>query len=289
MSGFSLDWLRLRAPFDLAARSRGLAVDFAAALPRARPLHLVDLGAGTGGNARALAPIVGGDQAWRLFDDDLALVAAQGPEHLAWAAREGHPAQDEGSGEVRVDAAGGCWHFRSARLDLRDGIEPALADACDGVTMAAFADLVGAAWIDRLAAALARRRLPLLAVLTVDGRRVWRPAAPEDAIVRAAFARHQRRDKGFGPALGPDATGHLAAVLAAAGFAVTTAASDWQIGSGDPAMLRALVTAEAGAAGEAAPESAAAIAAWQTRRAAELAAGILAVTIGHCDLLAVPR
>jgi hypothetical protein len=289
MSGFSLDWLRLRAPFDLAARSRGLAVDFAAALPRARPLHLVDLGAGTGGNARALAPIIGGDQMWRLFDDDPALVAAQGPEHLAWAAREGDPARDGGSGEVRVEAAGGHWHFRGNRLDLRCGIEPALADACDGVTMAAFADLVGATWIDRLVAALARRRLPLLAVLTVDGRRVWRPAAAEDAIVRAAFARHQRRDKGFGPALGPDAPGRLAAALAAAGFAVNTAASDWQISGGDQAMLRALVAAEAGAAGDAAPEAAAAITAWRMRRMGELAAGILAVTIGHCDLLAVPR
>jgi hypothetical protein len=289
MSGFSLDWLRLRAPFDLAARSRGLAVDFAAALPRTRPLHLVDLGAGTGGNARALAPIIGGDQAWRLFDDDPALVAAQSAEHLRWAAGEGHRAQDEGSGGVRVAAAGGRWHFRSDRLDLRGGVESALGDACDGVTMAAFADLVGATWIDRLAVALARRRLPLLAVLTVDGRRVWRPAAPEDAIVRAAFARHQRRDKGFGSALGPDAPSHLAASLAGAGFDVTTAASDWQIGSGDQAMLRALVAAEAGAAGQAAPESAAAITAWRTRRAAELAAGTLAVTIGHCDLLAVPR
>ncbi|HEV2547930.1 MAG TPA: class I SAM-dependent methyltransferase [Stellaceae bacterium] len=289
MSGFSLDWLRLRAPFDLAARSRSLAVDFAAALPRARPLHLVDLGAGTGGNARALAPVIGGDQIWRLFDDDPALVAGQGAEHLAWAAREGHRAQDDGSGEVRVKAAGGHWRFRGDRLDLRGGVEPALAGACDGVTMAAFADLVGAAWIDRLAAALARRRLPLLAALTVDGRRVWRPAAAEDAIVRAAFARHQRRDKGFGPALGPDAPRYLAAALAAAGFAITTAPSDWQVGSSDQAMLRALVGAEAAAAGEAAPESAGAITAWQTRRAAELAAGILAVTIGHCDLLAVPR
>ncbi len=289
MSVFSLDWLRLRAPFDLAARSRRLAMDFAAALPRARPLHLVDLAAGTGGNARALAPVIGGDQMWRLFDDDAALVAAQGPEHLAWAAREGYRAQDEGSNGMRVDATGGCWHFRADRLDLRGGIEPAVDDACDGVAMAAFADLVGAAWIDRLAATLARRRLPLLAALTVDGRRVWRPAAPEDAIVRAAFARHQRRDKGFGPALGPDAPGHLAAALAAAGFAVTTAASDWQIGTADQAMLRALVAAEAAAAVAAAPEDATAIAAWRERRAAELVAGTLAVTIGHCDLLAVPR
>jgi hypothetical protein len=289
MSGFSLDWLRLRAPFDLAARNGRLAADFAAALPRARALHLVDLGAGTGSNARALAPVIGGDQVWRLFDDDPALVAGQGPEHLAWAARHGYAARGETPDGILIEAAGARWRLQPHPLDLRDGIDAALAGACDGVTMAAFADLVGAPWMERLVAILARRRLPLLSVLVVDGRRDWRPPAREDGIVRDAFAIHQRCDKGFGPALGTDAPRHLAAMLAAAGFVVTAAPSDWHIGPGDPAMLRALIAVEAEAAAEAAPEAVDVIGRWQARRQSEIAAGALAVTIGHCDVLALPR
>ena len=289
MSGFSLDWLRLRAPFDLAARNGRLATDFVAALPRTRPLHLVDLGAGTGGNARALAPVIGGDQVWHLFDDDPALLAGQGPEHSAWTARAGYAARDEATSGVLIEAAGARWRLHPRRLDLRDGIDAALAGPCDGVTLAAVADLVGARWLGRLAAIAAERRQPLLSVLAVDGRREWRPAAPEDGIVCAAFAAHQRRDKGFGPALGPEAPRQLAASLAAQGFAVTTAQSDWQIGPGDRAMLQALIAAEAEAATAAAPDAAPAVARWRARRQSEIAAGVLTVIIGHCDVLALPR
>ena len=92
MIGFSLDWLRLRAPFDRAARDAGLARRFAAALrrPAGRPPRLVDLGTGTGANARVLAPVIGGDQDWLLLDSDAAMLGFCAAEHLAWAAREGY-------------------------------------------------------------------------------------------------------------------------------------------------------------------------------------------------------
>lgn len=291
MSGFGLDWLRLRAPFDRAARSGALAEAFAAALRSGggRPVRLIDLGAGIGGNARALAPLIAVDQAWELIDNDATLLAWQRREHLAWAKGGGYAVRDEGTAALLIDAHGACWRFAGRQLDLAADLENAFAERCDGVAMAAFADLVGASWIDRLVAALRRGPLPLLSALEVDGRREWQPAAPEDPLVREAFAAHQRRDKGFGAALGAEAPQYLAASLAAQGFAVTTEASDWQIGTGDPAMLRALIAGEAEAAREAAPAAASAIARWQARREAEIAAGALTVTIGHCDLLAVPR
>src|SRR6185312_14115446 len=68
MSKFSADWLALREPADRAARDRGLARRFAAALPP-RP-RIIDLGAGTGATARALAPFVAGT--WILVDRDAA-------------------------------------------------------------------------------------------------------------------------------------------------------------------------------------------------------------------------
>jgi hypothetical protein len=291
MSGFSRDWLQLRAPFDFAARSGALAEAFAAAVRRAnhRPLRLIDLGAGIGGNARALAPLIAVDQTWDLVDNDAMLLASQRLEHRAWAERCGYAVRDDGREGLLIDAPGARWLFAGRHLDLATDLEHALADGGDGVAMAAFADLVGASWIDRLVAALAREPRPLLSALEVDGRREWRPSAPEDPIVREAFAAHQRRDKGFGAALAAEAPRYLAASLAARGFTVTTATSDWHVGAEDRAMLRVLISGMAKAAAEAEPEAAATIAGWQARREAEINAGALTLTIGHCDLLAVPR
>src|SRR5262245_57060417 len=50
------DWLALREPFDAASRSAALTAAVAAALPRGRPLRVLDLGCGTGSNTRYLLP-----------------------------------------------------------------------------------------------------------------------------------------------------------------------------------------------------------------------------------------
>ncbi len=290
MSGFSLEWLRLRAPVDRAARDLGLARRFAAALrrPADRPLRLVDLGTGTGANARALAPLIGGDQDWLLVDDDAVLLGFCAAEQIAWAAREAWSVEKAGDA-VLIRAGGARWRFAARRLDLRHGPALALADAPDGLAFSALADLVSAAWIDALAKALERRRVPLLSALAVDGRRQWQPADATDTVLYEAFARHQQRDKGFGPPLAGAATVYLGARLAAAGYAVSTAASDWRVGSDHRALLAAVIEAERRAASEARPERAPDFASWAERRRAALAAGTLSLTIGHRDLLALPR
>jgi hypothetical protein len=290
VSGFSLAWLRQRAPFDDAARSVALARGFAVAIAAragGRRRRLVDLGAGAGANARALAPVIGGDQEWLLVDDDAALLAAQAGEHLDWATRAGWAVARSGDSVV-VHAGDAQWRFTSRRLDLARHGALAAIEPCDGVAMAALADLVTAAWVDALVAQVARRRVPLLSMLAVDGRREWRPAAPEDALIRDGFNRHQRGDKGFGPALGADAPEYMAARLTASGYAVSTAPSDWQIGATQRDMLAATVAGEAHAAGEARPDAAAAIAVWHARRKAEISAGTLSLRVGHRDVLGVP-
>ncbi len=249
MSNFSAAWLALRASADAAARDAGLAQRFAAALP----LHpkIIDVGAGTGANARALAPLVGGD--WVLVDRDAALLALGG-------------------------------EFTTALLDLAAGWDALDALGADAVTAAAFFDLVSEDWLARFARWLAARRLPLYATLTVDGRRAWSPADPDDAQIAAAFSRHQRRDKGFGAALGPAAPERLARLLADRGFAMADAASDWRLGPAGRGLIEALVRGEAQAAGV----EGTATAAWQQRRLDQAAAGLLHLTIGHRDLLALP-
>ena len=86
----------------------------------------------------------------------------------------------------------------------------------------------------------ARARWSLLA-LDYDGRRECVPGEAGDAPALAAFNLHQRRDKGFGPALGPRAAEVAAAAFAARGFRVQRAPSDWWLGPEEAALQDALL------------------------------------------------
>lgn len=289
MSRFSIDWLRLRESADLAARDPALARRFAAALAvrGAQPLQLLDLGAGTGANCRALLPRIAGDQEWLLIERDRDLIAVQGEEFTRWARRQGYPIR-AGGGDITIDAGAARWHIVSLPLDLMEGRAAIEALAIDGVAAAALFDLVSEAWVDWFADFLAARAVPLLAALTVDGRRQWQPPWDDDAVVVGSFRAHQARDKGFGPALGGAAPAVLRDTFAAHGFAVAESDSAWRLGAGDGALLAALIEGEAEAATVASPADAAAIAAWRKARLGRLAEHKLGLTIGHCDMLALP-
>jgi hypothetical protein len=287
MSGFSADWLRRREPFDLAARDHTLARSFATALGAHRPRKIIDLAAGSGANFRALAPLLGGDQDWLLVDHDAALLAAQATEIARWAGLQGWRCEPNDDALI-VQSAGACWRVRAQMLDLVQDLERIDFAASDGVTTTAFLDLVSAAWLQQLCRQLTHSQRPLLATLTVDGRRAWSPALPADVRIQAAFQRHQGGDKGFGPALGNTAATVLASHLAANGYSVTTARSDWHIGAEHPEMLLQMVTEAAAVATEADPANVTPIAQWSAQRSAQLAAAQLALEIGHLDLLAEP-
>ena len=83
MSGFSADWLSLREPYDLRARSTKVLAAVSAALAPLPALTIVDLACGTGSTLRALAPHLPAHQNWKLVDNDLGL--------LARAANASHP------------------------------------------------------------------------------------------------------------------------------------------------------------------------------------------------------
>lgn len=252
--GFSSTWLALREPADHAARDSALLL--AAAQAAGPEPVIVDLGCGTGSTIRAFEGRVQRAADWRLVDNDAFLL-----EQAAEGAKAG---------------------VTTHQLDLRD-LHKLPLDGATLVTASALLDLCARDWVASLADHLARHALPFYAALNYDGRMHWSPDDPADADVTLAFNQHQRGDKGFGPALGPDAAEAIAEIFAAAGFRVLQADSPWHLGPSEAALQHELLTGIAGAATEAGETNAAS---WQGRRTAQIAQ--TQCRIGHRDLLALP-
>ena len=318
---FDADWLALRERFDHAARSVALARRLADALPARRP-RLVDLGAGAGSLFRFLAPIIGRGQDWILIDADADVLDDAFGRTAAWARRQGFAATAQGD-VLSVATPRGLWRMearlsdltqfrsveetyrRAERSDTDEGVRlaatpspgasrrplPQAGEAygvpeADAVLCSALLDLVSRRWLLGLLDTL---RMPFLACLTVDGRDVWLPRHPADSIIRAAFRRDQRRDKGFGSALGVAAPSATLGGLAACGFATVSAPSDWHIPRTALRMQRALIEGIADAARNADPARDAAITAWEAARLHQAVRGRLAIRIGHRDILGLPQ
>jgi hypothetical protein len=170
--------------------------------------------------------------------------------------------------------------------DICLALDAALQGA-SAVTCAALLDLVSAAWINQLANRLASGRLPLLALLSYDGRMQWSLADASDAVLARAFHRDMLGDQGFGPALGPNAAFDLAAALTERGAITQLRDSYWRIAASDSAMLTAMnaslsAAARRGARGLEHP----AIEAWSALRARQIAGGEVSLVVGHQELLA---
>ena len=287
MDTFSADWLALREPADHAARATTLAERAADALQaqRARAaasaVRVIDLGSGSGSNLRYLAPRLPVPQHWHLLDHDAALLAD---------AAERAPVRADARSTMRAAAIAVQTH----RVDLRV-LPPDFVSVDNGgaspatlVTGSALLDLVSEAWLEGLADRLHTMGAVGLFALSYDGRIVCEPADPLDAEVRDLVNRHQRTDKGFGPATGPEATSILAPRLARRGYTVHVASSDWDLGAESPELQRQLVEGWAAAATQVAPGRADAIAAWRARRSGCIAEGRSRIRVGHQDLLAYP-
>lgn len=266
MAGFSAEWLALRSPVDEAARNKSVEAAFLAVLPRGRPPHLTDLASGTGATVAALAPRLGEGQRWLLTDHDPALLA-QAKTRLA-------------------GLAGVVTSYR--QTDLAAGLGELDLAATDGVTTSAFLDLVTAGFIDALTGAVCAAGKPFLASLTYDGRAACFPPHPLDETVRLAMNAHQQTDKGFGPALGPDAAAYAAEAFEKAGYRVVQGTSDWQAGPEHGAFQQELVRGWAGAAREMGVENAK-LEGWLAFRLAQIKAGRSTLQAGHLDIAALPQ
>ena len=260
MSGFSAAWLALREPHDLRARNAEVLEAVAAAFANQPSLNVVDLASGTGSTCRALSPRLPVGQRWRLFDNDLSLLAR----------------------------AGGPANVITVPLDLAHDLEAALDGPVDLVTNSALLDLVSAAWLERFATEAAARRLPVYAALSYDGRATLDPADPLDEQVVGAVNAHQQTDKGFGPALGPAAARTAIERFGQLGYAVVHGASDWVFQPEHREMQVETLTGWASAARETGDVPLPDVIGWLTRRRELVTSGRSTIRVGHVDFFALP-
>jgi hypothetical protein len=259
MSGFSAAWLALREPADRAARAGDVTALVAADLQSRSTAMCLDLGSGTGSNVRYLAERLPLHQEWRLLDDDADLLGRARAQ----------------LGSVRTEVAD------LRRLDAR------LFDGVDLVTASALLDLVSVEWLDTLVERVAERRAAVLFALNYDGRIHITPRDEDDDRIRDLVNRHQRTDKGFGPALGPAAGEVVEQRLRDAGYTMRVAPSDWSLGAGDGQLQGELLRGWASAAREMAPHERVRTDRWLERRLDLLSSGRSRIIVGHVDVAGV--
>ena len=206
------------------------------------------------------------------------------PDRAAIAASSGERISDLLSlhGETLTATVARRRHDLATELDALPFAEHSL------VSGSALLDLAGADWLDALASRCEDAGCAVYLVLSYDGRTEWTPALEDDTAVAERFDRHQRQDKGLGPALGPAAAAHFAERLRERGFAVSGATSDWRLDGADAALQRELASGFAGAAREIDPAFAARADAWLEQRHALVDAGRSTLLVGHLDVLGLP-
>jgi SAM-dependent methyltransferase len=262
---FSADWLKLREPHDARARNP-LVLDAAVtSLAGKRAIRIVDLACGTGSTLRAIAPRIPATQNWRLVDNNLSLLARA---------------------SAMVPPAG--VRFSTTPIDISYDLEAALDGPIDLVTTSALLDLASTEWLERLVVEIVARSIPIYAALTYNGHAEISPKNSHDDAILAAVNAHQRRDKGFGPALGPMAASTAVTQFESLGYCVVQGAADWLFAASDREIQAEIFSGWASGAREMGSLPLADIVAWLTFRRDEIAAGRSSLRVGHMDFFAAP-
>ena len=128
----------------------------------------------------------------------------------------------------------------------------------------------------------------MLLTLSVVGRVELTPAHPLDRRVGAAFDAHQRRVTERGRLLGPDAVALAVEQFGRLGAEVRVRPSPWRLCASQAALAAEWFTGWVGAACEQDVDLGTEAKLYTRRRLAQAAAGELAVTVAHADLLVSP-
>ena len=263
----SPEWLALREPADAAARSAELAERLARHLPAAGRLVIHDLGGGSGAMGRWLAPRLPGPQHWVVHDRDADL--------LELAVADPRPAAD-----------GARSPSRRRRSDITRLAPDDLAGA-SLIVASALLDMLTARRAGRDARRLHRGRVPDAA--RADRRRSRRPD-PGGSAGRAHRPRPSTPTSAAdgGRLLGPDAVAAAVEQLRGTGAEVLVRPSPWRLDAAHADLTAEWLDGWVAAACEQEPALAAEAGAYRDRRLAQAAAGELAVTVDHADLLVLP-
>jgi SAM-dependent methyltransferase len=270
MSGFSIEWLNLREISDHRARDKNLlkkTVDWLDNL-KAKDRVIVDLGSGTGSTIRSLQkfttrlPLI----QWRLVDND--------PELLAEA----------------IDRHSEEYSIESFLVDLSETQKLPL-DSVSLITASALLDLVSENFIQELCQLVKGkndyRPVGLYSALNYDGCIKWTPSHPLDAAILVNFNTDQRRDKGFGPALGPDATDFLKCQFHATKFQCLSANSPWLLDSADYLLTESLINGISEVALQTDGLTNSDVLSWKSFRIKNIRTGTC--FLGHTDILVLPQ
>ncbi|MEM7214564.1 MAG: class I SAM-dependent methyltransferase [Pseudomonadota bacterium] len=263
MSGFSSEWLDVREPVDHAARSEEILSAVSHYFMNEESLTITDIGCGTGSTLRALKPFLSNKLNWHLVDNDSSLL-----DH-AKACLDGD----------RMDFS---------LTDLSQSIEILFETQPSLITTSAFLDLVSAQWLEKLCTEITARKIPFYAALSYDGRTRCTPGLPLDSDVLDAFNRHQKTDKGFGPAMGPEAAQTAIDLFEASGYLVTGSKSDWVADSRQPKFQQLLLKGWLEAACEIDPDNTARYKHWLSDRLQLVGEENSSILVGHVDFFAVP-
>ena len=270
MSGFSIEWLNLREASDHKARDRHLLKTAANWLNdlKSKDKVIVDLGSGTGSTIRGLqryttlAPSI----QWRLVDND--------PELLAEAV---HRHSEE-------------YSIESFLVDL-SATQKLPLESASLITASALLDLVSENFIRDLCQLIKEnnedRPVGFYSALNYDGCIRWTPFHPLDASILMNFNADQRRDKGFGPALGPDATDFLTRQFHCTKFQCLSAKSPWLLGAADYLLTESLINGISGVAIQTDELTNSDILDWKTFRMKNVRNGTC--FLGHTDILVLPN
>lgn len=263
---FSSQWLHLREPIDNAARNKDVLAKVLDYLSSFEKKTITDIGTGTGSTLRALTPHLTNNVHWSLIDNDKALL-------------------DLAALEAKGNSVSTCL------IDLSKNLDNVFDETCTLVTTSAFLDLVSRGFLEGLVDKLSSQRLPFYAALTYDGRAGLLPPTPQNEWVLDVFNSHQKNDKGFGPALGPEAADYAIEVFAKAGYEIESGLSDWQAGPNHKDFQAMLLEGWCKACKEKRPDKAHEFEDWYINRKRIIEEAEIhgtSVFVGHVDFFAKP-
>lgn len=251
----------MRRPFDDAARNPDILHDVAQYLEKVETPQILDLASGAGSTLHAVDSKLEVQPRWVLTDSDSTLLKI---------AHERHP-----DSQIQI-------------IDLAQNLETLDFSTLHLVTTSAFLDLVSSDWLERLSQCLKKARVPLYAALSYNGMLRFWPEDPDDLFVTQAFNAHQKTDKGFGKAAGPEATAILIQHLKSNGFQCFAGQSDWYINKDDYRLIFSVLSGIFEAAIEIESKHEERLNQWFKSRKMALEQESLSLSVGHLDLFAIP-